>query len=144
MEIPPTSLGTYHHQPPQSTDMTFGIVIVTGASGSLGGAFIQNLLSTSYHGIFIVHGLSAQSLGTLKQILPMCQHVNGSGGVMPEANIVGIRDSHRVRPSRSYTFYSRFSTCSSPRSRFGRQRNQRAIHISRVLMRRSWVLIQKL
>jgi len=49
--------------------MASGTVIVTGANGGLGSAFVQKLLPTSYHGIFTVRGLTAQSSGTLKEIL---------------------------------------------------------------------------
>lgn len=55
----------------RSTIMASGTVIVTGANGGLGSAFVQNLLSTSYHGIFTVRGLSDQSSGRLKQILSL-------------------------------------------------------------------------
>jgi len=49
--------------------MASGTVIVTGANGGLGSAFVQNLLPTSYHGIFTVRDLTAHSSGTLKEIL---------------------------------------------------------------------------
>ena len=48
-----------------------GTVIITGANGGLGSAFVEKFLqsSTPYYGVFTVRGRSASSSGTLENIV---------------------------------------------------------------------------
>jgi NAD(P)-dependent dehydrogenase (short-subunit alcohol dehydrogenase family) len=51
---------------------TKGTVIVTGANGGLGSAYVERLLQSkpsNQYGIFTVRGLTAQSSGTLEKLL---------------------------------------------------------------------------